>query len=278
MLSIIHKSIYAMKKIKNIALFLALCMLASSLLCTACRKKETKDPYEGYPPKSDLIFENMQPGELVKLIGEGKFSTPLGELSGAASFVNFLISVPRAFDCTEVFNVDVGNILSYSDHRYGVEHIQLLDNDHLCVISKLQENGKFIYVSTLFERWEYNVNDSVYEDWLTIKNSYCYFGNVLDSSAFSSVQPGDSLDRLIEIDSAIEMFKKAHFIEQWGDYRIEAPDFNYLLTDGVMHVELDRTADPDNPTVKTITFYAYGAEDVPKNLVFLKGENRIQLS
>lgn len=162
--------------------------------------------------------------------------------------------------------------LSSFNEVFPVQHIEILDETHICVIYKLQRDEKdYTYAYTFFERKIGKTEENVdYESWW--KTGEIYFVNKLISSkAFDSVKVGDSAFDVNKIDNGVSFD---------ADYDLRVDEFTSyrLLSDGIIIIDFKKDSTSENTgthfisdsesglknfKVEKITFYPYDGETVP---------------
>ncbi len=175
-------------------------------------------------------------------------------------------------------HVHSGYIHNIPGAGYSPEYFLEVEKDYLAVnylrqtkkgcyytVCKVRDGG---YAYAFFER-PYNIGK---QDYYTddVTNVYLtgmvYAENALQKSNFDSLQAGDSIDRVIEIDSA------AKITRQWSDWNKDitgkATDINisiHLLKDGLLSIEYDESFAIKNITFsKNFIFHPVLNPDYPK--------------
>ena len=164
---------------------------------------------------------------------------------------------------------------------FRIQHITMLDENHVCVIYKVVRDNQTKYVYRVFERVLHE--DENIEIWYTTYEGY-YLTKSLKYSSFSNFKIGDSLETLNAIEPAC-------WIDDVWSYGGEDDEnalyisFPLLLEDGVLHLtfrcenyqEVAKQDDIKSLFLATdIQFYPNGtdAEINGQTLSILKAENR----
>ena len=150
---------------------------------------------------------------------------------------------PKAFSGymgpNEILGVNIGQ--QEVNYKYRIQHITLLDENHVCVIYKILRDNQEKYMYRVFEKEVLPGNFDKYggyeqEYWHTSFEAY-YVTKSLKYSDFSSFKVGDTLEKLTTIEPAC-------WIDDVWSYGVENDEgaaywsYALLLEDGVLHITL----------------------------------------
>lgn len=162
--------------------------------------------------------------------------------------------------------------LSGFNEVFTIQHIEIIDETHICVIYKLQKDEKdYTYAYTFFERKIGETKENVeYEIWWKTEEIY-FIDKVISSKDFNSVKVGDSAFDVNKIDNGVSF--DANY-----DLRVKEFTSFRLLSDGILIIEFEKDEIPisneetgkniilKHYTVSKITFYPYDGDTVPTML------------
>ena len=233
---------------------------------------------ESNPPVSfDSIMSFAEKREISSVVDKievsGNYEMPL--ITNKTPLIQIMSEVDIAVVMSHIWGGYIHTIMNYDlypqsymeDPNYYVPVTFLRQTKEGCyyTVCKVKEGG---YAYFFFER-PYNIMQKKYDtDDLTyaLLTGCVYSENALQKSDFDSLQIGDSIDRVIEIDSAAKITK------QWSDWNKDITgvpiDINvsiHLLKDGLLSIEYDESFAIKNITFsEDFIFYPVLNPDYPK--------------
>ena len=208
---------------------------------TTPQQESESDTTEQIPPE-DLLTEFPQMeywnGWLVQTIS--KYKNPaLKDIEPLEGYRYYGFSTP--FSGYQAPNQYPGLDATMSEYykEYRIQHITLLDENHVCVIYKILCDNQEKYMYRVFEKKVHpgdpdKYNNCEQEYWYTTFENY-YLTKTLKHSDFSDFKVGDSLETLNAIEPAC-------WIDDVWSYGMEDDEgalyisFPLLLEDGALHL------------------------------------------
>lgn len=158
--------------------------------------------------------------------------------------------------------------LSAYNQTCPIEYIQILDDDRICVICRVEKNDERAYAYSIW------IRDG--DAWI-MSQEYYFLSQAVNSKAYAHIEVGDKLNELYDIDPAIVFDIRPYDIT---DMLISGNPHCYqhywsvrLLTDGIIIYQFrcdvpGQTGDdpeallPSSYKITDITFYEYGNADI----------------
>ncbi|MBQ9785352.1 MAG: hypothetical protein IJW29_07610 [Clostridia bacterium] len=242
---------------------LSLLLLLSVLCMVACQGAETSTTKK----PSDTTTSSPPENNPFKA-----YDTPLSELTTytVGDRPNFHLSMRNMYGYTGYWQYN----LEYYNTRYPIERIERVDNDHICVIYRLEKDDVSAYVYMIFENDGYTSDENIYQGW-TFKTEYYYVSTPLSSSDFASISIGDCATKVSAIDPSLPFDMKNFVLDNSNSFHAFAA--YKLLTDGLLIITLEaplidgKTASSalEDYSVRAMTFYPHNSTEIPNNVSVL---------
>ena len=225
------------------------------------QKNETEDNVSEW-------YQLIHDGENVSLMieNEDQFNRDIDDLTVYDFHLFRLRYASRKRPIPEVDYCGMHDLRSLNK-TFPIERIEKIDDNNIDVVYKLQDEkyGQ----ATVYVRCTRQ-----YENYWALTGEIYYISNKLSSEDFSSIEIGDSMERVIAIDPStiLETFEEAAINASIGDFST----YSYrLLTDGILRIEF-KSPDPSahldvsSYVVSDMKFYPYGSEPLPEYVTATK--------
>ena len=236
--------------------------------------------------KDSVWFEKDSLMEYLKSDFENVSLNNLKLVEDEYSFLGTLLG-PQHYHGGVFYSGRAPTLLRRFNDFYPVEHVQIIDDDNICVVSKIktQHDNAEKYVYIIFERTVKDLEAGKdiektgwYEKWHLRPDEYYYVQSVKTFEDYSYIDVGSHLSE----EEAEVLLLNREFERHNSNDLIASAEYVVLLKDGLMSITLggneisyESTLTPailiSEWTVQDVKFYPYGStENVPENYSILK--------
>ena len=255
---------FDMKKMKIVVLTTA-CILACSSIIIAISGKEIFKSKDDSALDFDATWTKDK--TLIASLQDSPVNLPLNELK-EQSYSKFISAVhTQSFDdfddSVKKYMSSKISTLYLFNKSFPIEHIQIIDNENICVIYKLKkEDSSLVYAYVVFRKQtqDFDVSDGVeergtYEQWVNYGEYYLVSkSNKFDD--YKHIKTGEKLSEKDSLELAIDLKLSGLIITK----RVIS-----LFEDGVFVITMERNKNEDdilsNYTIVQTDFYTHASKD-----------------